>query len=175
MYFWKCISIIRNAGSSAAFPNSGTAGISGCVASLQAGKQNGQRAPALLITRVLAGTEEGGLLFLPGLFSPEQPPWRAETPLVPPVPGSRRELMLLWHCKRSVMNTSLSVLLFGQGASRGHWLRPNDTYNWGMQQLKGDMIAERHITQCAFLTANYHRCKGFAPALKPTSISFTQM
>lgn len=172
MYFWKRISDIRNSGSPAnsqqsSFPNSSTSGTSGCVVSLQAGKQNGYRAPALLITGVLAGTEEGGLLFLLGLFSPEQPPWRAETPLVPLAPGGRKELMLLWHCKRSVRNTSFSVLLFGQEARRGHWQRPNDTYNWWMQQLKGDVVAERHITQCAFLRANYRRCKGFAPALKP--------
>lgn len=153
MYFRKRISVIKNPGSSAAFPNSGTSGISGCAASLQAGKQNGHRAPALLITGVLPGTEEGGLLFLLGPFSPEHPLWRAEMPLVPPVPGGRMELMLLQHCKRSAMNTSLSVLLFVQEASRGHWLRLNDTYNWWMQWLKGDMIAERHMTQCDFSTS----------------------
>lgn len=138
--------------SSAAFPNRGTPGTSGCAASLQAGKQNGHQVPAFLITEALAGSEEGGLLFLLGLFSLGQPLWRAEIPLVPAIPGGRKELiMLLWPCTRSVMNTSLSVLLFGQKMSGDCRLRPNDTYNWWIQQLKEDMITERRITPCAFL------------------------
>lgn len=58
---------------SAAFPNRSSSGISGCVASFQAGKQNGHRAPAFLITEALAGTEKGGLLFFLGLVSLGQP------------------------------------------------------------------------------------------------------
>lgn len=144
MYFWKHISVIRTAESLCCFSKQWH--LRHLWLSLQAGKQNGHRAPAFLITEALAGTEEGGLLFLLGLFSLGQPPWRAEIPLVPAIPGSKRELMLLWHCKRSVMNTSLSVLLFGQKTSGDHGLRPNDTHNWWMQQLKEDMMTEWRIT-----------------------------
>lgn len=157
MYFWKHISVIRNAESFCCFSKRRHLRHLWLCCKFAGRQTEWPLCTCFFNYRSISWHKRRWPFIPPGaLFT-----WAA------PVKGSDTQLMLLWHCERSVMNTSLSVLLFGQKTSGDHWPRPNDTSNWWTQQLKEDVIAERRVTPRAFLRANHHKHKGFAPAFKP--------